>query len=201
MMDGEQGTGKYVHIADTVRSFREILEGKHDGICPNRRSTWSAPSKKRGPRPRKQRHNRVMSDEKTFPFEILTLQKQFLPQQVRFVIAPGQEGVFEVLANHAPFVFALKPGPLRLRLPDDQDQYVAVGSGFLVVQKERTTVLTRSAERPEEIDVDRARKAKERAEQRLQQKSPDIDLGRAKAALQRALARLPKVADYAVAAK
>ncbi len=138
-----------------------------------------------------------MADEKTFPFEILTLQKLFLREEIRFVIAPGQEGVFEVLAHHAPFVFALKPGPLRMRLPNDEDQYVAVGTGFLVVQKDRTTVLTRSAERPEEINVERANKARERAEQRLQQAGPDIDLTRAKASLQRALARL-KVADYAV---
>jgi len=141
-----------------------------------------------------------MADGKTFPFEILTLQKLFLREEVRFVIAPGQEGVFEVLANHAPFVFALKPGPLRMRMPDGTDQYMVVGTGFLVVQKERTTVLARSAERPEEIDVTRARRAKERAEERLQQKSSDMDLARAQASLQRALARL-KVAEYAVAAK
>src|SRR2546430_2095922 len=136
-----------------------------------------------------------MADEKTFPFEILTLQKLFLREEVRFVIAPGQEGVFEVLANHAPFVFALKPGALRMRTPDGQDQYVAVGTGFLVVQKDRTTVLTRSAERPEEIDVERARRAKERAEQRLEQKPSDMDMARAKASLQRSVARL-KVAEY-----
>ena len=141
-----------------------------------------------------------MADGKTFPFEILTLQKLFLREDVRFVIAPGQEGVFEVLANHAPFVFALKPGPLRMRMPDGKDQYMVVGTGFLVVQAARTTVLTRSAERPEEIDVERARRAKERAEQRLQQTSPDIDMTRAQAALQRALARL-KVAEYALAVK
>jgi F-type H+-transporting ATPase subunit epsilon len=141
-----------------------------------------------------------MADGKTFPFEILTLQKLFLREEVSFVIAPGQEGVFEILANHAPFVFALKPGPLRMRMPDGKDQYMVVGTGFLVVQKERTTVLTRSAERPEEIDVTRARRAKERAEERLQQNTSDMDLARAQASLQRALARL-KVAEYAVAAK
>ena len=142
-----------------------------------------------------------MADEKTFPFEILTLQKLFLREEVRFVIAPGQEGVFEVLAHHAPFVFALKPGPLRMRMPDGQDQYVAVGTGFLIVQKERTTVLTRSAERPEEIDAERARRAKERAEQRLQQiAASDFDYNRAQASLQRALARL-KVTDRLGAAK
>jgi F-type H+-transporting ATPase subunit epsilon len=133
--------------------------------------------------------------EKTFPFEILTLQKSFLQQAARFVVAPGQEGVFEILPDHAPFVFALKPGALRIRTPEGKDSYVALGSGFLVVQKERTTVLARSAERPEEIDVKRARQAKERAEERLQLRTAQIDVARAKAALQRALARL-EVAGY-----
>jgi F-type H+-transporting ATPase subunit epsilon len=141
-----------------------------------------------------------MADEKTFPFEILTLQKLFLREEIRFVIAPGQEGVFEILANHAPFVFALKPGPLRMRMPGGEDQHVVVGTGFLIVQKDRTTVLTRSAERPEEIDVERARRAKERAEQRLQQATQDFDYARAQASLQRALARL-KVAEYVKAVR
>lgn len=82
-----------------------------------------------------------------------------------------------------------------MRMPGGQDQYLVVGTGFLIVQKDRTTVLTRSAERPEEIDVERARRAKERAEQRLQQAASDIDYARAQAALERALARL-KVAEY-----
>ena len=134
-----------------------------------------------------------MAGETTFSFEILTLQKQFLREDVRFVIAPGQEGQFEILPHHAPFVFALKPGVLRIRMPDGEDRYVSVGGGFLVVQKDRTTVLTRSAERPSEIDMARAERAKERAEQRLT--TTGIDKARAKAALQRALARL-KVAEY-----
>jgi F-type H+-transporting ATPase subunit epsilon len=141
-----------------------------------------------------------MADERTFPFEILTLQKLFLQEEVRFVVAPGQEGVFEVLPGHAPFVFALRPGALQLRQPDGKDRYLAVGTGFLVVQKDRTTVLTRSAERPEDIDLARAQQAKERADQRLTVRAPDIDVQRAQAALQRALARL-KVAEYAAVRK
>ena len=137
-----------------------------------------------------------MAEEKTFLFEILTLQKAFLSETVRFVIAPGEEGVFEILPNHAPFVFALKPGPLRMRMPDSKNIYLAIGTGFLVVQKERVTVLTRSAERPEDIDRDRALRAKDRAEKRLQGRTPDIDVPRAQSALHRALARL-KVAEYA----
>lgn len=131
-----------------------------------------------------------------FPFEILTLQKSFLREEVNFVIAPGQEGLFEVLAGHAPYVFALKPGALRMKTPEGQDRYVAVGSGFLIVQKDRTTVLTRSAERPEEIDKARAERAKERAEQRLASRM-HVDVPRAQAARQRALARL-RVAEYCI---
>ena len=136
-----------------------------------------------------------MFGEKTFTFEILTLQQLFLREEARFVIAPGQEGVFEILPNHARYVFALKPGPLRIRTPDGKDKYVAVGGGFLVVQKERTTVLARSAERPDEIDAERAQRAKQRAEERLAMRNPAIDTARAQAALQRALARLT-VASY-----
>ena len=131
--------------------------------------------------------------EKTFLFEILTLQKSFLQQAVRFVVAPGQEGVFEVLPDHAPFVFALKPGALRIHTPDGKDSYVAIGTGFLIVQKERTTVLARSVEQPEEIDAERSRRAKERAEERLRLRTSEIDMVRAQAALQRALARLEVV--------
>ena len=133
--------------------------------------------------------------ERTFSFEILTLQQLFLQQEARFVVAPGQEGVFEILPGHAPFVFALKPGPLRVRLPGGQDHHVAVGAGFLVVQPDRTTVLTRSAERPEDVDVERAQRARARAEERLGLRPPGIDVARAQAALQRALARL-KIAEY-----
>ena len=86
-----------------------------------------------------------------------------------------------------------------MRMPDGKDKHVAVGAGFLCVQAERTTVLTRSAELPAEIDKARAERAKERAEQRLANRT-NIDVIRAQAALHRALARL-KVADYASAEK
>lgn len=132
--------------------------------------------------------------EKTFPLEILTPQRPVFREAVRFVIAPGQEGLFEVLPGHAPFVFALRPGPLQVRHPDGHDSYFAIGGGFLAVEKNLVTVLARSAERPEEIDRERAERARERAEWRLQHRE-GVDVARAQAALQRALARL-KVAAY-----
>jgi F-type H+-transporting ATPase subunit epsilon len=128
-----------------------------------------------------------------FPLEILTLQKQFLKEDVQFVIAPGEDGVFEILANHAPFVFGLKSGALRIRRPDGKDSYIAIHGGLLVAQKEGTTVLTRSAELPQDIDKARAQQAKERAEKRIGEHSPDTDMARAQASLARAVTRLKVV--------
>jgi F-type H+-transporting ATPase subunit epsilon len=125
-----------------------------------------------------------------FTFEILTLQKQFLKEPVQFVIAPGEDGVFEILANHAPFVFGLKSGVLHIRRADGKDFYIAIHGGLLVTQKNGTTVLTRSAERPEDIDKARAQRAKERAEKRIREQSPDTDMARARASLARAVTRL-----------
>ena len=131
-----------------------------------------------------------MAEETTFALEILTVQKLFLEQDVRFVIAPGEEGVFEILAHHAPYVFALKPGPLQIRQPEGGDEHIAVGSGFLVVQKDRTVILVRSAERADEIDVERARRSLERAEERLRSQSAEFDLKRAEISLKKAVSRL-----------
>jgi len=133
--------------------------------------------------------------EKTFQLEILTLQRQFLREPVRFIIAPGQEGVFEILPGHAPYIFALKPGELRIRYPGGNEAHVAVGGGFLVARPDHVTILTRSAEWPQEIDTGRAERAKARAEERLRRRDEHVDVARAQAALQRAVARL-KVAAY-----
>jgi F-type H+-transporting ATPase subunit epsilon len=127
---------------------------------------------------------------KTFPFEILTPQKAFWHEDAVFIIAPGREGEFEILPGHAPFIFALQPGVLRIRRRDGTDLHVAVGSGFLTVQKERTSALVRSAEYAEDIDAARAERAKERAERRLQKQAAGIDIERARSALKRANARL-----------
>ena len=131
-----------------------------------------------------------MPSEKTFPFEILTPQKAFLREDAAFVIAPGREGEFEILPGHAPFVFALQPGVVQIRRSNGTDLHVAVGNGFLVVQKDRTSALVRSAEYAEDIDNARAERAKGRAEKRLKEHSSGVDRERARSALKRADARL-----------
>ncbi|MFN4132592.1 MAG: ATP synthase F1 subunit epsilon, partial [Caldimicrobium sp.] len=93
---------------------------------------------------------------------------------------------------HAPMVAAIKIGPLRYRV-GDREEWIAVSGGFCEVSKNKITFLVEAAERAYEIDVERALRAKERAEKRIQEyqaKIAEIDYVRARAALQRALTRL-----------
>lgn len=124
--------------------------------------------------------------------EVITPERVVVREEVDIVTAPGVEGEFGVLANHAPMVAAIKIGPLRYRV-GDSESWLAVSGGFCKVSGNKITFLVEAAERAEEIDVERALRAKERAEKRLQAyqaKLEEIDYARARAALQRALTRL-----------
>ena len=127
-------------------------------------------------------------------FELATPTRLVVSSEVDEVVAPGTEGYFGVLPGHAAFLTTLGAGELTYR-QGREEQHLAVIGGFAEVRGERVIVLAEGAERPEEIDRERAERAKERAEQRLAGKSPttpseEIDYTRALAALTRALTRL-----------
>jgi F-type H+-transporting ATPase subunit epsilon len=126
---------------------------------------------------------------KTQRLDIVTPEKVVFSEEVDFVVAPGVEGELGFLPEHAPLVSALKVGVLKVEQGGKQFK-VAIGGGFVEVKNSRVVVLADTAEREDEIDVDRAQEAKKRAEQRLASKGADTDVGRAELALQRALARL-----------
>jgi F-type H+-transporting ATPase subunit epsilon len=127
--------------------------------------------------------------EKSLKLEIVTPDKLVLSESVDYVGAPGFEGEFGVLPNHIPFLSALQIGNLYYK-KDGKAHYVFLSGGFADVSDNKVTILAESAERAEEIDMERARKSKERAEARLAQHKEKMDYARAQAALQRAIARL-----------
>jgi F-type H+-transporting ATPase subunit epsilon len=110
----------------------------------------------------------------------------------QIVMAPGSLGEFGVLSGHTPFMTSLKTGTIHYRDENGKDQYVFVSGGFAEALPDQVTVLAESAERMEDIDMERAKEALERAENRLAQDKTkeDIDFARARAALERALVRL-----------
>ena len=125
---------------------------------------------------------------RTFHLEIVTPDRALLSEDVVSIIAPGVEGYLGVLANHAPLVTELNVGVLRIRYPDDTEENVAVSGGFMEVANNRVLVLADAAERPQDIDIQRAKEALLRARRRLQ--DPTMDRERARAALERAINRL-----------
>ncbi len=127
--------------------------------------------------------------EKSLKLEIVTPDKLVLSETVDYVGAPGYEGEFGVLPNHIPFLSALQIGNLYYK-KGGSVSYVFVSGGFADVSDNKITILAESAEKAEEIDIERARKAKQRAEDRLQQQKENVDFARAQAALQRAMMRL-----------
>ena len=122
--------------------------------------------------------------------ELVTPERLLVSDEVDEVIAPGYEGEFGVLPEHTEYLAILSAGVLRYR-KGDEVRKVAVGGGFAEVTSDRVVVLADVAEKAEEIDVDRARQARERAEVALQDLSmDDASYRRMSFALQRAIARL-----------
>ena len=127
-------------------------------------------------------------------FELATPTRMLVSVEADEVVAPGTEGYFGVLPGHAAFLTTLKAGQVTYR-SGHTEHHLAVLGGFADVRAERVIILAENAERPEEIDRARAERARQRAEMRLQGRSPDgmneeIDFARALEALSRALTRL-----------
>ncbi len=122
--------------------------------------------------------------------EVVTPSKAVVSEEAQIVVAPGSEGEFGVLRGHTTFLTSLKIGTLRYKDASGKERYVFVNGGFAEALPNKVTLLAESAERRKDIDVDRAKMAKERAEERLAKASADIDIVRAEAALRRAIYRL-----------
>ena len=128
-----------------------------------------------------------MSD--TFQLEIVTPVKLVVKDAAEEAQIPGLDGYLGILPGHAPLITELKVGAITYK-SSGTTYTLAVAWGFAEVLQDRVTILAETAERPQEIDVARAEKAKARAEERLKSNSPDVDYDRAEDALQRAESRI-----------
>ncbi len=115
--------------------------------------------------------------------------KREIAQDVREVTVPGVDGIFTVLPGHEPFISVLSVGVLEVRDADGNMVKYYVNGGFAEVLDDRVVILSQDVQRPEEIDLERAESARERAEERLK-KREGADVLRAEYALRRALARI-----------
>lgn len=124
-----------------------------------------------------------------FHLQIVTPDRLFFSEDVEMVIVRGTEGDLAVLKGRAPITTALKIGKIRI-FQDGKERVAAVVDGYISVLENETTIVTEAAEWPDEINVERARAAKERAEKIIREGKKKSDIDRAELALKRAINRL-----------
>lgn len=129
----------------------------------------------------------------TFQLEIVTPDKLVVKDQAEEMQIPGKNGYLGILPGHAPLISELAVGQISYR-NGSETHYLCVAWGFAEVLPDKVTILAETAERGEEVDCDRAQKAKERAEKRLTGSDPEVDVERAQNALAKASNRLEAAA-------
>ncbi|WP_166243536.1 F0F1 ATP synthase subunit epsilon [Paenibacillus turpanensis] len=125
----------------------------------------------------------------TMLLEIVTPERKVFSEPVDMISVKGTEGELGILPNHIPLVTPLRIAPVKVT-QNGREKTFAIGGGFMEVRKDKVSILAESAELPEEIDIDRAKAARQRAEERLRQNQEALDYKRAELALQRAMTRI-----------
>lgn len=133
----------------------------------------------------------------TYYLKIIAANRIFFAGKCQSLIVPASDGLQEIQAHHEAMVIAVNEGELKYK-PEgvDEWQLAVIGMGFVQIAHNRVTLLVETAERPEEIDIARAREAKERAEERLRQKQSIQEYYHSSAALARAMTRLKVTGKY-----
>ena len=132
-----------------------------------------------------------MADERNFELKIITPDRVFYEGEAVMVEFNTTEGEIGIYKHHIPMTVIIKPGILTITEENGETREAALHAGFVEILPDKVTIMAEIIEWPQEIDLDRAEAAKERAEERLSHKTTDV--ARAETALQRAIARIETV--------
>ena len=125
-----------------------------------------------------------------FKLEILAAERALYNGECISIVIPTTQGQYGIWANHANLIAAIIPGMVRFTLPDGKEVIAAVSAGLLKVEKNHVLLLVDTAEHPEEIDENRAKRAAEQAKEAILQKKSIQDYQIAQAKMARAINRL-----------
>lgn len=128
--------------------------------------------------------------DKILHLEIVTPRRIVFKGEVTSFSAPGTVGGFQVLYNHAPLLSSLIIGEVKIKEASGSESRYAVSGGFVEVRENQILLLAETAERIDEIDIERAKASRDRAKKRMAEKNPDNDFERARLAFYRAINRL-----------
>jgi F-type H+-transporting ATPase subunit epsilon len=128
---------------------------------------------------------------KLINIDIVTPEKKIFEGKIRGMVAPGIDGEFGVLPDHAPFATVLAPGVVEITTEDGKKDLMAVSGGYVEVTREKVILLVETAERPEEVDVETIMRRKEEKEKMLKAKDKkDVDYDVIQIALIKEMSRL-----------
>lgn len=134
----------------------------------------------------------MAENDNKFTLKIITPDRVFYEDQVSMVEFNTIEGEVGIYKQHIPMTMIVSPGILTITQDGDIKE-AALHAGFAEVLPEQVTILAEIIEWPTEIDLERAKESKERAEERIRQKAPGTDMKRAEMSLRRAIARIDAV--------
>ena len=130
----------------------------------------------------------------TMKVDIVSAEEQIYSGDAEFVVLPGIMGELGIYPRHTPLFTAIRPGAVRLRVPNQtQEEFVFVQGGFLEVQPHHITVLADTAIRAKDLDEVKALEAKKAAEEAMQNQTTKEEIAAAEAELASAMAQLEAI--------
>ena len=126
----------------------------------------------------------------TFTVHILAADKALYEGECESLIIPTPWGQYGILAHHCKAICAIKAGQLTYRAPGENDKYAAVSDGLVKIEDNDVLILVDTAERPEEIDINKVKEAADAAKEAMLQKRSIREYREAQATLARALSRM-----------
>ncbi|MEE9330767.1 MAG: F0F1 ATP synthase subunit epsilon [Methylophilaceae bacterium] len=127
----------------------------------------------------------------TVRVDVVSAEEEIFSGDAEFLVAPASAGEVGVYPHHAPMITTIKPGALRIKLPDTAEEtLIFISGGMLEVQPGLVTVLADTAIRGGDLDEAKALAAKEAAEEAMKNKASDIDYAKAQAELAEAVAQI-----------
>jgi len=131
----------------------------------------------------------------TVHIDVVSAEESIFSGEAEFIAAPAQMGEVGIYPRHAPMITSIKPGALRIKLADkNEEQLIYISGGILEVQPGVVTVLADTAIRGHDLDEAKAAEAKKRAEEAMENRAGDFDIAHAQSELALAAAQLAAIA-------
>lgn len=132
----------------------------------------------------------------TFHVDVVSAEAAIFSGDATFVALPGASGELGIMPRHTPLITRIKPGSVRIHLPDGSEEFIFVAGGILEVQPQGVTVLSDTAVRGKDLDEERALEAKQNAEEALKSAKSDVDIAAAQSELAVLAAELAALRRY-----